>query len=216
VNINNPNPGLQHLVRLVLVIALLCLAGALAGCKSETLTTVKVAVPVECRVAVPDRPSMPTESLQAAATLHAKAQAALAEIERREGYEVKLRAALTECVRPVAQPPAAPPFSSHGLSPPSDSKPAPHIPQDRQALGDFFACSAASRMISARSLTGWNSKMGALKNHSVVAIQAAIAKALEELCGEKMSVSIHELEFAEVGSSKLSLSVYPQFDKPFV
>ena len=49
-------------------------------------------VPVECREPVPDRPVMPTE--------------ALAEIDRREGYEVRLRAALQICTAPVAAKPA--------------------------------------------------------------------------------------------------------------
>lgn len=58
---------------------------------------VKVVVPVECQEKEPTRPVMPTESLRPGADLDQFAQAAMAEIERREGYEVQLRAALVVC-----------------------------------------------------------------------------------------------------------------------
>jgi len=44
---------------------------------------------------------MPTEALHPGADVDQFAQAATAEIERREGYEVQLRAALAVCTRPV-------------------------------------------------------------------------------------------------------------------
>jgi hypothetical protein len=77
-------------------IALLAL---LAGCASSPTSyqTTKVAVPVQCRETVPDRPVMPTESLPADPTLDAFVQASTAEIERREGYEGELRTALQAC-----------------------------------------------------------------------------------------------------------------------
>lgn len=51
----------------------------------------------------PHRPVMPTESLGGAATtLDQFAQAAMAEIERREGYEVELRTALENCRKPIS------------------------------------------------------------------------------------------------------------------
>lgn len=85
----------------VIAIALLVL---LAGCGATAprLQAVKVPVPVQCQATVPDRPAMPTESLKPGVTLFEFVKAAQAEIERREGYEERLRAALAECVMPVA------------------------------------------------------------------------------------------------------------------
>ena len=77
---------------------------ALAGCASSPLVeiqTVKVPVPVECRETTPDRPSMPTEALAEDADPFDLLRASLAEIDRREGYELKLVAALENCKRPV-------------------------------------------------------------------------------------------------------------------
>ena len=63
---------------------------------------VNVAVPVECKEPIPARPVMPTEALRPGATVDQYAQASMAEIERREGYEVQLVAALAICTRPIA------------------------------------------------------------------------------------------------------------------
>lgn len=82
---------------------LLCVL-SLAGCASAPrveVQTVKVPVPVECREPTPDRPSMPTESLADDADPFELLRASLAEIDRREGYEVKLVAALENCKRPI-------------------------------------------------------------------------------------------------------------------
>ncbi len=79
-------------------------AMALAGCGSVPrveIQEVKVPVPVECREPVPDRPSMPTETLAEDAGPFELLRAALAEIDRREGYEVRLLSALITCTRPV-------------------------------------------------------------------------------------------------------------------
>lgn len=77
---------------------------ALAGCGSVPrveVQTVKVPVPVECREPIPDRPAMPTEALADDADPFDLLRAALAEIDRREGYEVRLLAALISCTRPI-------------------------------------------------------------------------------------------------------------------
>lgn len=79
------------------------LAGQLAACGVTPIQTVKVPVPEECRVEVPGRPAMPTETLLAGANLDQFSAAALAEIELREGYEGELRAALEACIHPVAK-----------------------------------------------------------------------------------------------------------------
>ncbi|MDR0226725.1 MAG: hypothetical protein LBI66_09905 [Burkholderiaceae bacterium] len=77
---------------------------ALAGCSSVQrveIQEVKVPVPVECREPIPDRPAMPTESLADDADPFVLLRAALAEIDRREGYEVRMLAALMACTRPI-------------------------------------------------------------------------------------------------------------------
>lgn len=85
--------------------ALLAVAAFLAGhwtAPDKTVTVqVKVPVPVECRVDVPDRPEMPTEQFSEQPTIDQFTQGAMAELERREGYEQKLRAALAACTEPV-------------------------------------------------------------------------------------------------------------------
>lgn len=88
---------------------LLLLCVALTGCNATMGGITKVPVPVACQEEVPDRPVMPTEALSAEATLDQFVQAAAAEIERREGYEVKLRTSLEACVKPIASPPQTPP-----------------------------------------------------------------------------------------------------------
>ena len=83
---------------------LIAACALLTGCATKThveIQRVAVPVPVECKEPVQARPVMPTESLGTATTLDQFAQAAMAEIERREGYEVELRTALESCRKPV-------------------------------------------------------------------------------------------------------------------
>jgi hypothetical protein len=81
--------------------AVLAAALALAGCGTTQYTQVRVPVPVECKEQVPDRPAMPTEALHPGTPPWVLQRAALAEIDRREGYELQLRAALVACTAPV-------------------------------------------------------------------------------------------------------------------
>lgn len=81
-------------------LSLLSLLAVLGGC-SATVAPLRVPVPVECRESEPARPSMPTEVLTPGVALDAFAAAAMAEIERREGYEGELRAALRNCTAPI-------------------------------------------------------------------------------------------------------------------
>lgn len=80
-------------------------AGGLAACSTAPprveIQRVNVAVPVACQEPTPARPVMPTESLRPGANVDQFAQAAMAEIERREGYEVQLIAALAVCTQPL-------------------------------------------------------------------------------------------------------------------
>ena len=83
------------------------LAALLAGCAAPSaprVQQVNVPMPVPCRESEPPRPAMPTEALDADVTLDAFAAAAIAEIERREGYEGQLRAALAACAAPLEGP----------------------------------------------------------------------------------------------------------------
>lgn len=73
----------------------------LAGCATTGTQLVKVPVPVECRAAEPERPGMPTEDFTKQPSIDEWVQAALAEIERREGYETQLREALRACTKPL-------------------------------------------------------------------------------------------------------------------
>lgn len=85
-------------------IFLIAACALLAGCatkKHVETQRVAVPIPVQCQEPVPARPVMPTDSLGGGATLDQFAQAAMAEIERREGYEVELRTALENCRKPV-------------------------------------------------------------------------------------------------------------------
>lgn len=77
----------------------------LAGCSTTggALIT-KVPVPIPCQESMPSRPAMPTEGLKPGGKLFASTTAMQAEIELREGYEDKLRAALAECIAPIAKP----------------------------------------------------------------------------------------------------------------
>lgn len=85
-------------------IFLIAACALLAGCatkKHVETQRVAVPIPVQCQEPVPARPVMPTDSLGGGATIDQFAQAAMAEIERREGYEVELRTALENCRKPV-------------------------------------------------------------------------------------------------------------------
>ena len=88
----------------LIVMSMAC--AVLVGCQSApapkvVLQEVKVPVPVECKEPTPDRPVMPTESLQKGVALPVFVKAAQAEIERREGYEGRLLAALENCKKPI-------------------------------------------------------------------------------------------------------------------
>lgn len=83
------------------LVAALMLAGCGATAPRVEIQRVNIAVPVECKEQAPQRPVMPTETLQPGADLDQFTQAAMAEIERREGYEWQLMAALAICTRPI-------------------------------------------------------------------------------------------------------------------
>lgn len=85
------------------LVAMALASAVLAGCTTPParLQPIKVPVPVQCQAQVPARPAMPTEALRPGVGLDPFVKAAQAEIERREGYEERLRAALAECVMPV-------------------------------------------------------------------------------------------------------------------
>lgn len=83
---------------------LIAACALLAGCASKThveFQRVNIPVPVECQEPIPARPVMPTDGLASTATLDQFAQAAMAEIERRDGYEGELLVALENCRKPI-------------------------------------------------------------------------------------------------------------------
>lgn len=83
------------------LVPLLAIALLGAGCASAPVyTRVHVPVPVACTEPIPDRPAMPTEALAPGVAPWTLLQSALAEIDRREGYELQLRAALAVCTGP--------------------------------------------------------------------------------------------------------------------
>ena len=88
------------MTRATLLLSVLVLGGCTAAPRVE-VQTVKVPLPVECREPIPERPRMPTEALAEDADPVELLRASLAEIDRREGYEVRLLAALRICTQPV-------------------------------------------------------------------------------------------------------------------
>ena len=85
-------------LRLVPLLAIALLGAGCAG--TPVYTRVHVPIPVACTEPVPDRPAMPTEALAPGVAPWTLLQSALAEIDRREGYELQLRAALVACAAP--------------------------------------------------------------------------------------------------------------------
>lgn len=79
-------------------ILLLAAVLALTGCGTvERVVEVPVAVPVACKAEMPERPTMPTDTLELDAPVDRQARFMRAEIEMRDGYEGKLVAALESC-----------------------------------------------------------------------------------------------------------------------
>lgn len=92
--------GARHAARLAAAILLIVVLGFLVGCGTTTTTT-NVPIPIVCAEVVPPRPVMPTETFSGPPTLDEYVQASLAELQFREGYEVKLRAGLIACTTPL-------------------------------------------------------------------------------------------------------------------
>ena len=82
-------------------IALIAACAVLAGCGATRTLKVSVPVPVACNETVPQKPVMPTEQLAPGVPPFILLRAALAEIDRRESYEVLLRTALVACTAPI-------------------------------------------------------------------------------------------------------------------
>lgn len=86
-----------------LISAALAAGLVMTGCSSAPpvakFDQVKVAIPVACQEPEPVRPQMPTDQLPADVDVDTYVQAAEAEIQRREGYEIQLRMALANCNR---------------------------------------------------------------------------------------------------------------------
>lgn len=75
---------------------------SLSGCASSSVPVarpmlVEVPVAVPCSAPVVDHPIWPLGDLPSQSTIYDQARLALAEIELREAYETKLRAAIESC-----------------------------------------------------------------------------------------------------------------------
>jgi hypothetical protein len=94
--------GMPGIVRVGLVLAAVIVLFTCAGCNATLpILPGRVAIPVECKEPLPQRPAMPTDNLPAEPTLDASVQAMQAEIALREGYEGQLVTALVACTRPI-------------------------------------------------------------------------------------------------------------------
>ena len=89
------------LLSAALAAVLLSVAGCAQSPPRVEIQRVNIAVPVACDEPEPVRPTMPTEHLAGDADLDTWAKSAIAEIERREGYEEQLREGLRNCKRPL-------------------------------------------------------------------------------------------------------------------
>lgn len=101
-------------MRAAVLLPAVLLTGCAGAARVETVE-VRVPVPIECREPVPARPAMPTEALRPGASLDDFARAAMAEIERREGYEGVLLVALEACRAPIK--PSRPAAGAQGSAP---------------------------------------------------------------------------------------------------
>ena len=83
----------------VLVAAMLALAGCAATPPEPEIRTVPVdrPVPAPCRVALPEEPAWAMDAIAPDADVDTLMAAALAEIEQRTGYEIRVKAALASC-----------------------------------------------------------------------------------------------------------------------
>lgn len=93
------------MMRAICLIAASALATGCATQNHVEVQRVNVPIPVECKEPVPARPAMPTEALRLGATVDDFARAAMAEIDRREGWEYELVTALRACTAPLLPQP---------------------------------------------------------------------------------------------------------------
>lgn len=85
-------------ILLTSVLAVALLSGCVTNPPKPSVITVEVPVPTPCRIKAPEVPSWPLQSSSVDETsVYKNSQLALAEIELRKGYEIKLEAAIKEC-----------------------------------------------------------------------------------------------------------------------
>lgn len=70
---------------------------SLVGCASTMPQRAEVAVPVPCRVQMPERPTWARDAMRSDASDYEVAKATMAEREQRIAYEKKLEAAARSC-----------------------------------------------------------------------------------------------------------------------
>lgn len=81
------------------ILTITALAWGVAACSTAPARDPIQYVPQVCTEFEPERPVMPTEQLALPTDPDTFTQSAIAEIERREGYEDQLRTALRNCKR---------------------------------------------------------------------------------------------------------------------
>ncbi len=79
----------------LVLLSVACLS--LVGCASTMPQRATMAVPVPCRVQIPERPTWARDALRAGASDYEVAKATMAEREQRSAYELKLEAAAKAC-----------------------------------------------------------------------------------------------------------------------
>lgn len=82
----------QYLVSTILLL--------LVGCGgNQSIREVPVPVIVPCVTSIPEEPTFPLQEANASEDLFTLVKKSLSEIELRKGYELKLKSALTACVK---------------------------------------------------------------------------------------------------------------------
>ena len=88
----------MHKLLPLLLVSSLLLAGCWNTKKDDKADhVVYVPKPIPCKIDKPEKPALPYDAIKKEDSIVDKAKAALAEIERRIGYEKKLEAAIDEC-----------------------------------------------------------------------------------------------------------------------
>jgi hypothetical protein len=93
------------MIETLLLVTLAFFGGRWTAPEVERLVPINVMVPVACDQPVPERPAMPTDTLDLEAQVDVQNRSMRAEIELRDGHEGRLLAALEACRQPIGKAP---------------------------------------------------------------------------------------------------------------